>query len=368
MKRRDFIKYGATLAGVGGACLICKNQFFISEPQTAIQNPMDTRPCRVPFEFAEVIYNGDVYPCCKDFLKYNEDYVGNIEKNSPDEIWNGKLYTDLRQRMLKGDFSMCNRNICVYHPCDKENLPSEYQKGPQELKISYDFECNYNCITCRDEIIMNTPEKTKLYEEVYLPKIIEIAKNSEVVNLLGTGDPLFSRHSRNIIKTLIKKYPEIKFNISTNGFLLNEENINELTIQNNIRGVFVSVDATNRETYKKILKTDGFDTVMKNIKLMSEWKKQGKIDILTLNFVVHIMNYKEMPEFLQMSKKLGAFVFFSTYRPWPSAEYHKRYDEVAVFEPTNKHYKELVKILHNPIFKDREHCYLEPRLADIANL
>ena len=49
------------------------------------------------------------------------------------------------------------------------------------------------------------------------------------------------------------------------------------------------------------------------------------------------------------------------------AEYYKKYNEVAVFEPTNKHYKELVKILKNPVFQDKEHCFLEARLFDIAN-
>ena len=41
--------------------------------------------------------------------------------------------------------------------------------------------------------------------------------------------------------------------------------------------------------------------------------------------------------------------------------------EVAVFEPTNKHYKDFVRIMHNPVFKDKKHCILEPKLFEIAN-
>ena len=367
MKRRDFIKYGATLAGVGGACLICsgKNIFFTTKP--TIQNTMDTRPCRVPFYSLDILQDGNVYPCCRDFLKY-KDYEGNIKNNSLEELWNGDMHNDLRQRMLNGDFSMCNRDICIYQPCNANELPSDYKKGPKELKISYDFECNYNCITCRDNVLINTPEIMALYDNVYLPKIVELARNSKIVNLLGSGDPMFSRHARNVMKTLIKKYPDIKFNICTNGYLLDEKNINELGIQNNIHGVFISVDAVNRETYKNILRTDGFDTVMKNVKLMSEWKKQGKIEWMTVNFVVHLMNYKEMPEFARLAQKLDVMALFTVYRPWDSAEYHKKYDEVAVFEPKNKHYKKLAKIMKDPVFKDKEHCSFDQILADIANL
>ena len=368
MKRRDFIKYGTALAGFGGACLICngKNIFFTTKP--AIQNPLDTRPCRVPFECMVIFKNGDIYPCCPEFYKYNKSF-GNIENQNLYEVWNGELYTDLRESMLKGDFSMCKRDICcMYLPFDKESEISEYKKGPKEIQICYDYECNYNCITCRDSIKINTPEETALYDNIYTPQIINIAKNAEIITISLLGDAIYSRHSRKLIKLLVKEYPEIKFRLHTNGLLLNEKNLTELNIINNIEVVAVSLDAINKETYKKILRTDGFDTVMKNIELMSEWKKQGKIELITLNFVVHLMNYKEMPEFVKLAQKLDALTFFSAYRPWTTAEYHKRYDEVAVFEPYNKHYKELVKILHNPIFKDSKHCTFEPRLADIANL
>ena len=368
MKRRDFIKYGTALAGFGGACLICngKNIFFTTKP--AIQNPLDTRPCRIPFECMEIQEFENVVSCCPEFLKYQTS-SGNIAKQNFDEIWNGQIYTDLRKRLLNGDFSMCNRDICcMYNPCSPEDIPSDYEQGPKEIKISYDFECNYNCITCRDVVKTNTPEEMQLYDEVFIPKILQFAKNVQFVTISLSGDALYSRHAKNLIKSLVNKYPDIKFNIHTNGFLLNEQFLNELNITNNINEAAISVNTTNRETYKKIFRTDGFDIVMNNVSLMSEWKKRGKINKLTLNFVVHLMNYKEMPEFVNLVKKLDAMALFTTYRPWTRAEYHKRYDEVAVFEPTNKHYKELVKILHNPIFKDSEHCYFEPRLADIANL
>ena len=367
MKRRDFIKYGATLAGVGGACFICngKNIFFTTKP--TIQNTMDTRPCRVPFESFEIQPYGDYRSCCNGFLKEEKPF-GNIEKQDVKEIWNGKEYNDLRECMIKCDFSKCNMDICSkYSPCSLEDIPVDYKNGPKDIIIAYDYECNYNCITCRDKILINSPEEMKLYDEVYLPKITELAKNAKTISLTGSGEVFYSRHSKNLIKTLINLYPEIKFVLFTNGFLMNEKNITELGIQNNIQQIFVSVHAANRETYKKILRTDGFDTVMKNLELVSEWKKQGKIGRIGLNFVVHLMNYKEMPEFIKIAQKLDVGVYFSTYRTWGNAEYDKRYDEVAVFEPTNKHYKELVKILHNPIFKDKKHCYLEPRLADIAN-
>ena len=364
MKRRDFIKYGAALAGFGGACFMCRDFTAFTGQAAEIKNTFDTRPCRIPFESVEILEHGHVYPCVRDFLKY-KPFSGNIETHDFEELWNGEMQTDLRQRVLKGDFSMCNREICIYQPCSPEEIPKDYKKGPKELKISYDFECNSHCITCRDKIRTNTPEEMELYDNVYLPKIVKYAKNSKIVTLLGSGDPMFSRHARKVMKTLVKEYPNIKFNICTNGFLLNEKNLNELGIQNNINGIFVSIHAVNKNTHKKIMRTEGFDTVMENVKLMSEWKKQGKIDWMSINFVVHKMNYKEMPAFAKLAQKLDVMALFTVYRKWYSAEYYKKYDEVAVFEPTNKHYKELAKIMKDPVFKDKEHCSFDQRLAEL---
>ena len=366
MDRRDFIKYGTILAGAGGVCLLCKKSDLFVEKNSAVTPLSDERPCKKPFECFEIHTNGDVYSCCPEFLKYKTP-AGNIEKQSFDEIWHGKIFTDLRQRVLKGDFSMCNKNICVYAPFAENEKPSDYKREPKELKICYDYECNYKCITCRDVLKTNTPEQIELYDKVYLPKVIEIAKNSEIASLLLTGEPLFSRHSRRLMKELVKVRPDIKLQITTNGFLMDEENLTKLGIQNNIWGLSVSLDSTNRETYKKILRTDAFDRVMKNLEFMAEWKKQGKVGWITINFVTHLLNYKEMPDFVKLAQKLDVIAYFTTYRPWASAEFHKRYDEVAVFEPENKHYKDFVKILQNPVFKDKEHCILEPCLFDIAN-
>ena len=367
MDRRDFIKYGTILAGAGGFCFFCKNNIVSANDDINKNSSFDKRPCRKPFEAFEIYENGEVFTCCADFLK-DKRAVGNIETQDIDEIWNGKVITEMRKKVLNGDFSMCNRDICVlYEPCSAEEISPDYTKGPKEIKINYDYECNYNCIKCRDNIIINSPQKQELYDTVYLPKVIKIAQNAEIVSISGSGDPLFSRHSRKLMKGLASTYPDIKFKLMTNGFLMNEKFLKEIGIENNIQGVSVSIDAVNRETYRQILRTDAFDIVMQNLELMSEWKKQGKINWITMNFVVHLMNYKEMPEFVKLAQKLDAIAYFTVYRPTGQTEYKNKYNEIAVFEKTNEHYGELVKILHNPVFKDEKHCYLQPCLLDIAN-
>ena len=201
---------------------------------------------------------------------------------------------------------------------------------------------------------------------VFLPKILKFAENVNYVNLLGSGEPFYSRHTRHLIQELINKYPDIRFKIMTNGVFMDEKNINELGIAYNIDGISVSLDCVKSETYEKIFRADNFNTVLKNIKHMAKWKKEGKIGWMVINFVIHSLNYKEMVDFAKLAQKLDVIAFFSVYRPWLSSKMCERYDEVAVFEPENEHYEEFVKILQNPVFKDKKHCHIENRLYNLV--
>ena len=73
-----------------------------------------------------------------------------------------------------------------------------------------------------------------------------------------------------------------------------------------------------------------------------------------------------MPAFAELAQKLGVVAFFSTYRPWVSAEYNLKYETAAVFERENKHYDDFVNMLKNSVFKDKNHCILEPCIFEIV--
>ena len=118
MKRRDFIKCGTVLAGIGGLCFLGKNRNAFINDFTEVRLDKDMRPCYLPFDNFEIRKNGDVYPC--PFYLKEKIPAGNIETQPIEEIWNGPVYTDLRQRMLNVDFSLCNRELCcsyyLYYP------------------------------------------------------------------------------------------------------------------------------------------------------------------------------------------------------------------------------------------------------------
>ena len=50
------------------------------------------------------------YPCCPSWLK--EEYHRLPKENKIENVWNGKAAQELRSRMYKGDFSLCDIEAC----------------------------------------------------------------------------------------------------------------------------------------------------------------------------------------------------------------------------------------------------------------
>ncbi len=63
-----------------------------------------------------------------------------------------------------------------------------------------------------------------------------------------------------------------------------------------------SIHASNQTTYDKIVKYGNFNKVMENIKWLSREKSKRKYKNIELLFVVHALNYKDMPSFVRIAK------------------------------------------------------------------
>lgn len=332
---------------------------------------MTNHKCKVPFSQVEIHEDGNIYVCCPIKTKLS---IGNIYKESFDKIWHSKKAKKLRQEILRGNYCFCDLKIC--DPKDNieqdkldliENFETEFEEKPsypQYVKFCHDYHCNLKCATCRDKFHTNSKEKTKelnsKIEKIYLP----ILKNCKVVSLNGSGEALSSKHCRTLIKAIAKKYPNIKFDLHTNGLLCNKKNLEELGIIDKIASIGISMHAKTKEIYDKIMLHGDFEKVLKNLNWLSSLKKEGKIKKLDLYFVVQKTNYKEMGAFLEFAKKLDADVYFWEYRNWGNIWGRKNYDKVAVFEKHHLEYNKFAKYLAKDIFKSKN-CHFNNFLKQI---
>ena len=152
----------------------------------------------------------------------------------------------------------------------------------------------------------------------------------------------------------------------TNGVLCSEEMVDRLGIRDRINFILVSIHAATRETYDKIVKFGNFDRVMNNLKWISVEVQKKKIGYCTLIFVVHKLNYKEMPQFAQMARALGFSVSFTACQNWKHASYTKDYKSITVWDENHPEFEAYKEVLKSPILQD-PHVHIQGALKPKMN-
>jgi len=92
--------------GMGVSGLDGFEGLFLSNPAERVWSP-DTagarKMCAQPFNNAAIDWNGDVRVCGNTWVK-----MGNLYKQSFEEIWNGKVAQQFRKKMRNGNYTWCS--------------------------------------------------------------------------------------------------------------------------------------------------------------------------------------------------------------------------------------------------------------------
>lgn len=325
--------------------------------------------CNEPFENLEINTLGDAYFCCAHHI--DKKSIGNIFKTTFEDVWNSKQAVDCRTRVLKNNYSLCNSSACynlstpdVNFVKKAEQMKPVMEKFPLRIKLMHDNECNANCIICREHIIRRSDEELEdlnsKIETIFLP----LLKDAQVVVLNAAGDPFGSRHNRKLIKKITETYPNIKFELHTNGILASKEMLDDLGLTGKIYKAVVSIHASTKETYDKIVLNGNFDKTMKNTAYFAELFHKKEVFGVDMCFVVNSLNYHEMPDFLKIAKSLGVQAFFWEYRQ-QGCYIDEHYEDLAIHLKSHKDHDKLIEVLSNEIFDSVDNNPLHPTLNNL---
>lgn len=302
--------------------------------------------CELPYKSINIDEQGEVHPCC---AMYCSNYsFGNILKESFHKIWNGEKAQEFRKQFVDNDYKYCKLDICLPHRSNDMSIKAEKMANtrPASVLLGYDRTCNVNCIFCRPN---NNQRYLKPFE-VLEDQVSDLFKDVQYVNIASGGEAFASKHSRNLIKKIAKTYPKIKFDILTNGLLLNEKTLVDLGIIDKINLLGISFHSFDRKAYNKIVKNSDFDEVMKNVKFAVDLKKKNMINMLEFRSVITVYNYKEMVDFANRAKKSSAGVVFLNLIQYDIPNIV--FKEIDVINPQHREYNKFVRKLKHPIFKE----------------
>jgi MoaA/NifB/PqqE/SkfB family radical SAM enzyme len=120
-----------------------------------------------------------------------------------------------------------------------------------------------------------------------------------------------------------------------------------------LESVLVSVDAARPETYAIVRRPGRFDRLMPNLEFLARKRAEGAFPTFGLCFVVQKLNYREMPEFVELGQRLGVdriwfqrIVNFGAFTPEETRA-------VDVASPDHPEHAEFLKILEHPAMRHR---------------
>jgi len=360
--------------------------------------------CHKPWEMMEIVhvdFNDQVTPnifafvCCNCWVNTP---IGDVTKTSIGDTYNSRKAQKIRQSVLDGDFSYCDKQHCPHIQNDSlptvdeilnndtflwdgiemnEEQTKKYRDiiinktvtsdGPEFLHLSYDESCNLSCPSCRCEKVSWTEGPLYEHKKKAQQKVIDYAfgepHNKYIhLSITGSGDPFGSKLFRELLFNIDgSKFPNVYINLQTNGVMFTPKYWDKMKrIHSNIDAVLISVDAGTEETYNVVRRGGNWKQLMANLDFLSEKRKLGEIKYLRLDMIVQKRNYKEMVDLVKIAQRIDSNVYFASVQLWEPAELSKDFDSHAVWKEDHPEHKNFLEILQNPIFDD-------PRV-DLGNL
>lgn len=149
-----------------------------------------------------------------------------------------------------------------------DQIIDSYGRTMRYLRLSVTDRCNLRCFYCmpKEGIEYVAKEELLSYEEMF--RIIRLLHTHGVNKVRITGGEPFARKN---LMTLLRRLPQLEglgWHMTTNAVLI-EPFIAEMASLG-VRSVNVSLDALDREKFRRITRRDAFDTVIANVMRLLE--------------------------------------------------------------------------------------------------
>jgi wyosine [tRNA(Phe)-imidazoG37] synthetase (radical SAM superfamily) len=188
----------------------------------------------------------------------------------------------------------------------------------------------------------------------YLPFILRAAQDVKTLGIDGAGEVFASRHSRHLLSLLKRdRFPRLKFWLVSNGLLLNERAFRDLDLYGRVQGIEISMDAAREETYRVVRRGGDFQRLLSNLAFLYESRSlRAEKFRLGLRFVVSSMNFRDLPEFVQLGREFQAdIIYLYMIRNWGHCSL-PQFEELNIGHPSHPEHEDFRRILDSPELSD----------------
>jgi tetratricopeptide (TPR) repeat protein/wyosine [tRNA(Phe)-imidazoG37] synthetase (radical SAM superfamily) len=311
-------------------------------------------------------------------------FIGNTNCDPLYKIWNSPMAQEFRRSILDGSFRYCGKVRCpmiaqrklAKRPSGAEGGNALYE-GPLALKkpksatadpeswrlicktgpvsslIGVDRTCNLACRQCRPHFYQADENEQRELNQMLDGFSAELWKSVRVVRMNTAGEVFFSKPCRRLLKELTReRYPELRFDLISNGQLFNRETFEEFDLRGRMSGLSISVDAATEATYRICRRGGDFSRLLSNLAFLDGLRQnEGETFIFRLEFVVSAWNFREMADFVRLGKKYHVdIVNFAAFFNWHYS--NEEFAEINVADPGHPCHGEFLEMLRAPEIDD----------------
>lgn len=268
--------------------------------------------CPVPFSTLIFEANGNVGMCRRKGAEFK---IGDIQKQSYEEIWNGKVLQGIRREFLSGKIKTCSdeikRDQCNVAADNADLLPfielsAKQSRPPLKLTPNFNGRCNLECPMCH---IWEFPNG--LYDQIGFWETLEtkILPHLKEIDTFS-GEPFLQKDTYRLIELASRINPDITWSFTSNLNWRLSAHIKKHLDLLEIKTFNLSIDSLNEKTYALIRKRGKLATVLETLENLKEYEAQriaqGKSALgFVLHVVVQLANWREIPHVLAFRKKNG---------------------------------------------------------------
>lgn len=353
--------------------LIDRDEKGFTRAPGVLNKPVDLhdRFCRVPFEHAEIHMEGRLFICCPTYLP---TVVGTVGEHGLLDQFNSAKAQEIRQTILDGSFTYCHQLLCpaiqagtlprrddVTNPRLRTIIDQGIVAGlePREISLNYDDSCNLSCPSCRTTLVQvdRGPEyeKRKATQDRIIRDVFDAPHRHKIlVTITGSGDPFGSKLFRDLLFGLDGSlYPNVRIRLHTNGVALTPAVWGKMArIHKNLEGIMVSVDAGNEADYQITRRGGNWHNLLENLEFLGRKRRDHAFTFLRLNLIVQRDNFRGIPDFIRLGKRIGAtncaLTLLNDWGTWSKEEFAAR----TVWSRDHDQFEEFLEVMADPLLGD----------------
>lgn len=295
--------------------------------------PPVTPRCHIPWQQMVIDSTGVVNPCCYWSAYGNVNPpCGNVNDTPLLEIWNSKVYQNLRRNMARGDLAAAGCAKCLslkqgnamglqFDPdVAREDPPkSDYarnltllreeiargaavlQAKPTIISLTISHACNFRCIHCYQDATRDS----------WIRRIDAVAEVLELIPVLnqiipGGGEPFLDRGWRQFLRSVdMEVNPYLELATTTNASLISPQVMAGLGRFKRL-ALNVSLDGGCKEVFERVRRNGKWELVVGNIdNLIEIVRRKGPPSFVSVTMSVMKANLLDIPNLVEFAMRRG---------------------------------------------------------------